>query len=163
GVRRAAAEHILSHLGVAEAGPRLRMTIRMWITAVEAASLIWLDEDKQPPAGELRDWLVEQFVAGLEVTGRRDPQTEELVRALAAVGGSARRRVGGGRGTAPPPGRRRTRDGRADDGHWCREERRRPLRGRAHGRPCPARAAGHDRAPAQDVPHPRSRAGRRPG
>ncbi|MGW7219008.1 TetR/AcrR family transcriptional regulator [Streptomyces sp. NPDC054826] len=86
GVRRAAAEHILSHLGVAEAGPRLRMTIRMWITAVEAASLIWLDEDKQPPAGELRDWLVEQFVAGLEVTGRRDPQTEELVRALAADG-----------------------------------------------------------------------------
>ena len=35
----------------------------MWITAVEAASLIWLDEDKQPPLDELRDWLVEQFVA----------------------------------------------------------------------------------------------------
>ncbi|WP_432054217.1 TetR/AcrR family transcriptional regulator [Streptomyces sp. bgisy022] len=86
GVRRAAAEHILSHLGVTGAGPRLRMTIRMWITAVEAASLIWLDEDRQIPAGELRDWLVEQFVAGLEVTGRRDAQTEELVRALAADG-----------------------------------------------------------------------------
>ncbi len=38
GVRRAAAEHILSHLGVTDPGPRLRMTIRMWITAVEAAS-----------------------------------------------------------------------------------------------------------------------------
>ncbi|CAL9581305.1 TetR/AcrR family transcriptional regulator [Streptomyces griseomycini] len=84
GVRRAAAEHILSHLGVAGPGPRLRMTIRMWITAVEAASLIWLDEDKQPPADELRDWLVEQFVAVLEVTARRDPQTEALVRELAA-------------------------------------------------------------------------------
>ncbi|MEV8594813.1 helix-turn-helix domain-containing protein [Streptomyces sp. NPDC052012] len=84
GVRRAAAEHILSHLGVPDPGPRLRMTIRMWITAVEAASLIWLDEDKQPPADELRDWLVEQFVAVLEVTARRDAQTETLFRALAA-------------------------------------------------------------------------------
>lgn len=83
GVRRVAAEHILSHLGVSGPGPRLRMTIRMWITAVEASSLIWLDEDKQPPAEELRDWLVEQFVAMLTVTARRDPQTDALVLALA--------------------------------------------------------------------------------
>ncbi|MDG9716537.1 TetR/AcrR family transcriptional regulator [Streptomyces sp. DH24] len=83
GVRRAAAEHILSHLGVTEPGPRLRMTVRMWITAVEAASLIWLDEGKQPPSDELRDWLVEQFLAVLSVTARRDPQTEALVLALA--------------------------------------------------------------------------------
>ncbi|MGA5288430.1 TetR/AcrR family transcriptional regulator [Streptomyces pseudogriseolus] len=84
GVRRAAAEHILRHLGVDEPGPRLRMTIRMWITAVEAASLIWLDEDKQPPQEELREWLVEQFVAVLTVTARRDAQTDALVQALAA-------------------------------------------------------------------------------
>ncbi|MGA5275074.1 TetR/AcrR family transcriptional regulator [Streptomyces cellulosae] len=84
GVRRAAAEHILRHLGVAEPGPRLWMTIRMWVTAVEAASLIWLDEDKQPPLEELRDWLVEQFVAVLTVTARRDAQTDTLVQALAA-------------------------------------------------------------------------------
>jgi AcrR family transcriptional regulator len=83
GVRRAAAEHILRHLQVTEPGPRLRMTVRMWITAVEAASLIWLDEDKQPPADELRDWLVEQFVAVLSVTARRDPQTSALVEVLA--------------------------------------------------------------------------------
>jgi AcrR family transcriptional regulator len=80
GVRRAAAEHILSHLQVADPGPRLRMTVRMWITAVEAASLIWLDEDKQPPADELRDWLVEQFAAAMSVTAARDPQTAALVR-----------------------------------------------------------------------------------
>ncbi|MDX3247437.1 MULTISPECIES: helix-turn-helix domain-containing protein [unclassified Streptomyces] len=85
GVRRAAAEHLYSHLGVADPGPRLRMTVRMWITAVEAASLIWLDEDKQPPADELRDWLVDQFVAVLTVTAARDAQTAELIRgALAA-------------------------------------------------------------------------------
>ncbi|MCI3243131.1 MULTISPECIES: TetR/AcrR family transcriptional regulator [Streptomyces] len=83
GVRRAAAEHILSHLGVTGPGLRLRMTVRMWITAVEAASLIWLDEDKQPPLDELRDWLVDQFVAVLSVTAARDAQTAELVQRLA--------------------------------------------------------------------------------
>ncbi|MFJ2721195.1 TetR/AcrR family transcriptional regulator [Streptomyces sp. NPDC087437] len=88
GVRRAAAERILSHLEVTDPGPRLRMTVRMWITAVEAASLIWLDEDKQPPAEELRDWLVEQFAAVLTVTAARDAQTAELVRrALASADG----------------------------------------------------------------------------
>ncbi|AIV34237.1 TetR/AcrR family transcriptional regulator; helix-turn-helix transcriptional regulator [Streptomyces sp. R1] len=84
GVRRAAADHIMSHLDVADPGPRLRMTVRMWITAVEAASLIWLDEDKQPPLDELREWLVEQFLAVLTVTARRDPQTATLVEALSA-------------------------------------------------------------------------------
>ncbi|MEU3985017.1 TetR/AcrR family transcriptional regulator [Streptomyces sp. NPDC026672] len=84
GVRRAAAEHIYRHLGVTDPGPRLRMTVRMWITAVEAASLIRLDEDKQPPADELRDWLVEQFMALLTVTAGRDPQTAALLTALAA-------------------------------------------------------------------------------
>lgn len=75
GVRRAAAEHILDHLGVREPGLKLRMTVRMWITAVEAASLIWLDEGKEPPLDELRDWLVEQFVVAVVATAGRDPQT----------------------------------------------------------------------------------------
>ncbi|WP_030816735.1 TetR/AcrR family transcriptional regulator [Streptomyces sp. NRRL F-2799] len=87
GVRRAAAEHLYSHLGVAEPGPRLRMTVRMWIAAVEASSLIWLDEDKRPPRDELRDWLVEQFTAVLVVTAGRDPQTAAVV---AAIGGDDR-------------------------------------------------------------------------
>lgn len=100
GVRRAAAEHILSHLHVShlhvsrpdvsrpdveEPGPRLRMTVRMWITAVEAASLIWLDEEKEPPLDELRDWLVEQFVACLVATAARDAPTEAVVRAAIAL------------------------------------------------------------------------------
>ncbi|OIJ99685.1 TetR/AcrR family transcriptional regulator [Streptomyces colonosanans] len=84
-VRRAAAEHILSHLDVEEPGPRLRMTVRTWITAVEAASLIWLDEDKQPPVDELRDWLVDQFTAGLVATAGRDPQTAAVVRNALAL------------------------------------------------------------------------------
>jgi AcrR family transcriptional regulator len=80
GVRRAAADHILSHLSAPEPGPRLRMTVRMWITAVEAASLIWLDEDKQPPLDDLRDGLVDQFMAVLTATAGRDPQTADVVR-----------------------------------------------------------------------------------
>lgn len=85
GVRRAAAEQILSHLDVAEPGPRLRMTVRMWISSVEAASLIWLDEGKRPPLDELRDWLVEQFVAWMVVSAGRDAQVAAVVRAALAL------------------------------------------------------------------------------
>jgi hypothetical protein len=73
------------------------MTVRMWITAVEGASLSWLDGGKEPPLDELRDWLVEQFVAMLVVSAGRDPQTAAVVRAAlvleerdGALGGLAR-------------------------------------------------------------------------
>ncbi|EKX65512.1 TetR/AcrR family transcriptional regulator [Streptomyces ipomoeae] len=85
GVRRAAAEHILRHMEVSEPGLPLRMTVRMWITSVEAASLIWLDEGKRPDMGELRDWLVEQFVACLVATAARDSQTAAVVRQALAL------------------------------------------------------------------------------
>lgn len=85
GVRRAAAEHIVAHLAVREPGQRLRMTVRMWITAVEGASLSWLDGGKEPPLDELRDWLVEQFVAMLVASAGRDPQTAAVVRAALAL------------------------------------------------------------------------------
>ncbi|MDK0522212.1 TetR/AcrR family transcriptional regulator [Streptomyces sp. ML-6] len=87
-VRRAAAEQILLHLGRFDAGagatpgPRLRMMVRTWIAAVEAASLIWLDEGKQPAAAELRGWLVDQLLAQLAVTATTDPQTASVVEAL---------------------------------------------------------------------------------
>ncbi|MCB5908693.1 TetR/AcrR family transcriptional regulator [Streptomyces pinistramenti] len=83
-VRRTAAEQILRHLGEPEPGLRLRMTVRIWITAVEAASLIWLDEDKQPALDELRDWLIDHFIALLTATAARDPQSARVIsRALA--------------------------------------------------------------------------------
>ncbi|HZG06746.1 MAG TPA: TetR/AcrR family transcriptional regulator [Streptomyces sp.] len=85
GVRRAAAEQILLHLGVPEPGPRLRMMVRTWLAAVEAASLIWLDENKQPPLEELRDWLVDHFVALLTATAAGDPQTARVTRAALAL------------------------------------------------------------------------------
>ncbi|WP_245738148.1 TetR/AcrR family transcriptional regulator [Streptomyces sparsogenes] len=84
-VRRAAADQILLHLEVAEPGPRLRMMVRTWITAVEAASLMWLDEEKQPPVAELRDWLVDHFVALMAATAAGDPRTARVLRAALAL------------------------------------------------------------------------------
>ncbi|MEW2067730.1 TetR/AcrR family transcriptional regulator [Streptomyces sp. NPDC007346] len=96
GVRRAAAEEILSHLGriggsgpqstgAQSAGPRLRMMVRSWIAAVEAASLIWLDEGKRPPAAELRGWLVDHLIALLAATAATDEETASVVRDLLAL------------------------------------------------------------------------------
>ncbi|MFF0472804.1 TetR/AcrR family transcriptional regulator [Streptomyces sp. NPDC004284] len=83
-VRRAAAEQILVHLGAERPGPRFGMLVRTWIAAVEAASLIWLDEGKRPPARELRDWLVDHLVALLAATAARDEETAEIVKRLLA-------------------------------------------------------------------------------
>ncbi|MFF2773434.1 TetR/AcrR family transcriptional regulator [Streptomyces sp. NPDC058052] len=99
-VRRAAAEQIFRHLGAERPGGRLGMLVRTWIAAVEAASLIWLDEGKRPAAGELRDWLVDHLVALLAASSASDPGTAEVVRRLLAqetaegpVAGLARRLV----------------------------------------------------------------------
>ncbi|GAA4900720.1 TetR/AcrR family transcriptional regulator [Streptomyces coeruleoprunus] len=84
-VRRAAAEQILVHLGVPRPGPRLRMMVRTWIASVEAASLIWLDEGKRPPAAELRGWLVDHLVALLAATAATDEETARVVTGLLAL------------------------------------------------------------------------------
>ncbi|AXK31453.1 TetR/AcrR family transcriptional regulator [Streptomyces armeniacus] len=79
-VRRTAADHILVHLEAPEPGARLRLMVRTWITAVEGASLIWLDEGKQPPVEELHGWLLDHFVALLTVTAAGDPETAAAAR-----------------------------------------------------------------------------------
>ncbi|WP_340558045.1 TetR/AcrR family transcriptional regulator [Streptomyces sp. GSL17-111] len=78
-VRRTAADVILGHLEIAEPRTPLRMAVRTWISAVEAASLIWLDEGKEPPREELRDLLVDQFVGQLMVAASRDEQVAGVV------------------------------------------------------------------------------------
>ncbi|MEU8617000.1 TetR/AcrR family transcriptional regulator [Streptomyces sp. NPDC048623] len=83
-VRRAAAEQILLHLGAEAPGPRLGMMVRTWIAAVEAGSLIWVDEGKRPPAAELRDWFVDHLVALLAVTATGDAETADVVTRLLA-------------------------------------------------------------------------------
>ncbi|MFI9188605.1 TetR/AcrR family transcriptional regulator [Streptomyces californicus] len=95
GVRRAAADEILRHLGRMggtggkPAGPRLRMMVRSWIAAVEAASLIWLDDGKQPAAADLRGWLVDHLIALLTATAATDPETATVVHDLLALERSA--------------------------------------------------------------------------
>jgi AcrR family transcriptional regulator len=84
-VRRAAAGQILLHLEAVDPGPRLSMAVRTWITAVEAASLIWLDEGKEPSLPELRDWLVDHCVAVLAVTAAHDRETARVLRAALAL------------------------------------------------------------------------------
>ncbi|THA24536.1 TetR/AcrR family transcriptional regulator [Streptomyces sp. RKND-216] len=84
-VRRDAAHQILRHLEAPEPGPRLRMTVRTWITAVEGASLIWLDEGKQPPLSELRAWLLNHLVALLVATAADDPETAAATRRALAL------------------------------------------------------------------------------
>ena len=84
GVRRAAAVEILGHLGAPGPGPRLAMMVRSWIASVEAVSLTWLDEGKQPPAGELRGWLIDHFVALLLVTSTTDEETARVAQAALA-------------------------------------------------------------------------------
>ncbi|WP_328469202.1 TetR/AcrR family transcriptional regulator [Streptomyces sp. NBC_00448] len=77
GVRRRAAEQVLLHLGVTEPGIRLSMMVRSWIASVEAVSLLWLDNDKQPPLPELRGWLVDHFTALLVATAVTEPEAAE--------------------------------------------------------------------------------------
>lgn len=82
-VRRGAAEQVLRHLGVTRPGPRLALMVRSWIACVETASLTWLDQERQPPLPELRDWLVDHFTGLLMVTAATDPETADaLARAL---------------------------------------------------------------------------------
>ncbi|MFI6443074.1 TetR/AcrR family transcriptional regulator [Kitasatospora sp. NPDC050543] len=84
-VRRAALRRTLRHLGVRQAGPRLTMLVRSWISVVEGASLSWLDEGRQIPPAELRDWLVDQFVAMSAATAVHDPQTAQVLAGLLAL------------------------------------------------------------------------------
>lgn len=76
-VRHRAVQQVLRHLGVTRPGPRLATMARSWVASVEAVSLIWLEEGKQPPLTEVRDWLVDQFTALLLVTATRDDETAQ--------------------------------------------------------------------------------------
>ncbi|MED7954399.1 TetR/AcrR family transcriptional regulator [Kitasatospora sp. NPDC058406] len=86
-VRRAALKRTLRHLGVREAGPLLTLLVRSWIAVVEGASLSWLDEGRALPVSELREWLVDQFVAMAAASALHDPQTAGVLTALLALEG----------------------------------------------------------------------------
>ncbi|PYC81572.1 TetR family transcriptional regulator [Streptomyces tateyamensis] len=84
-VRRTALRRTLRYMGVREAGPRLTLLVRSWISVVEAASLSWLDEGRQIPPAQLRDWLVDQFVAMTAASAPHDEQAAEVLAGLLAM------------------------------------------------------------------------------
>ena len=92
-VRRAAHSSILEQLRVHQPGPRLVLLVRSWISVVETTALTWLDDARRDgpvgvgpvgvgPAAELRDWLVDEFVAMFAVSALHDPQVARVLRAM---------------------------------------------------------------------------------
>ncbi|WP_082119227.1 TetR/AcrR family transcriptional regulator [Saccharothrix sp. ST-888] len=84
-VRRAALRRTLRYLGLREAGPRLTLLVRAWISVVEASALSWLDEGRQIPQDSLCAWLVDEFVAMSAATARHDRQTAQVLAGLLAL------------------------------------------------------------------------------
>ncbi|MGE7434750.1 MULTISPECIES: TetR/AcrR family transcriptional regulator [Kitasatospora] len=84
-VRRAALRQTLRYLGVREAGPRLTLLVRAWISVVEASALSWLDEGRQIPQESLCAWLVDEFVAMAVAAAGHDGQTARALAALLAL------------------------------------------------------------------------------
>ncbi|MET8769362.1 TetR/AcrR family transcriptional regulator [Streptomyces sp. NPDC004658] len=80
-VRQAAYDQILSHLGVAEASPRLELVVRSWISLVESTALIWLD-GRRIPRAELEKQLVHDFAALAAVGAAHDEDMAVLLRTM---------------------------------------------------------------------------------
>ncbi|MET7432009.1 MULTISPECIES: TetR/AcrR family transcriptional regulator [Streptomyces] len=80
-VRQAAYDQILSHLGVAEASPRLELVVRSWISLAESTALIWLD-GRRIPRAELERQLVHDFAALAAVSAAYDEDLAVLLRTM---------------------------------------------------------------------------------
>ncbi|SFN72015.1 transcriptional regulator, TetR family [Pseudonocardia ammonioxydans] len=72
-VRDHMVELLCARGGLGEPTPLQLMTLRGWVALVEGSVLAWLEAGRAPDRAELRDWLVEQLFAMLEVTVRRSP------------------------------------------------------------------------------------------
>ncbi|MFD4586821.1 TetR/AcrR family transcriptional regulator [Streptomyces sp. NPDC058434] len=72
GVRQAAYEQIMAHLGVTDPAPRLRLVVRSWVSLAESTALIWLD-GRDVPRAELELQLVHDFAALVAVPAAYDP------------------------------------------------------------------------------------------
>ncbi len=111
GVRRAAYDRLLEHLGVPEPTPRLELVLRSWISLAESTALLWLD-GRRVPRAELELQLVHAFSALTSVSAAYDAPTAALLaRVLAEEPADGPLRVPVGRPSAPdrvsPAGRRR--------------------------------------------------------
>ncbi|MFJ9820294.1 TetR/AcrR family transcriptional regulator [Streptomyces sp. NPDC101151] len=80
-VRQAAYEHILAHLGVPEASPRMELVVRSWISLAESTALIWLD-GRRIPRAELELQLVHDFAALAAVSAAHDEDMAALLHTM---------------------------------------------------------------------------------
>ncbi|MFB7483215.1 TetR/AcrR family transcriptional regulator [Streptomyces anulatus] len=78
GVRQAAYEQIITHLGVAEPPARLELVVRSWVSLAESTALIWLD-GRRIPRAELEMQLVHDFAALAAVSAAYDQEMAGIV------------------------------------------------------------------------------------
>ncbi|KIF74179.1 TetR family transcriptional regulator [Streptomyces sp. 150FB] len=83
GVREAAYEQILVHLGVQEPPARLELVVRSWVSLAESTALIWLD-GRRIPRAELESQLVHDFAALAVVSAAYDEEMARLVLRIVA-------------------------------------------------------------------------------
>ena len=78
GVRQAAYEQILAHLGVETPPARLELVVRSWVSLAESTALIWLD-GRRVPREELETQLVHDFAALAAVSAAYDTEMADIV------------------------------------------------------------------------------------
>ncbi|MFG2291698.1 TetR/AcrR family transcriptional regulator [Streptomyces sp. NPDC048595] len=83
GVRQAAYEQIVAHLGVPDPTPRLELVVRSWISLAETTALLWLDR-RSIPRAELERQLVHDFAALAAVSAAYDDRMAQVVRQMLA-------------------------------------------------------------------------------
>ncbi|MGP8302297.1 TetR/AcrR family transcriptional regulator [Streptomyces inhibens] len=83
GVRQAAYEQIVAHLGIPDPAPRLELVVRSWVSLAETTALLWLD-GRRVPRGELERQLVHDFAALAAVSAAYDERMAQVVRRILA-------------------------------------------------------------------------------
>ncbi|MFE9455512.1 TetR/AcrR family transcriptional regulator [Streptomyces californicus] len=78
GVRQAAYEQIITHLGVSEPPARLELVVRSWVSLAESTALLWLD-GRRIPRAELEVQLVHDFAALAAVSAAYDQEMAGIV------------------------------------------------------------------------------------
>ncbi|MDT0327844.1 TetR/AcrR family transcriptional regulator [Nocardiopsis lambiniae] len=77
-VRSGVLELILDRIGARSPSPLIVLALRCWISAVETAVMLWLQE-RGRTAEELADWLLGQLVAMLLASGAPEEELRALV------------------------------------------------------------------------------------
>ncbi|MEZ0069799.1 AcrR family transcriptional regulator [Streptacidiphilus sp. MAP12-20] len=87
-VRHAAELAVLSHLGLMDPSPRIRLAVRTWIGNAEITALAWLQDqqrEKRLHRDELQLMLVQEFVVQLLVVQVHEPELGPAMRRYLAL------------------------------------------------------------------------------